>query len=82
LQRRAYCGLDSSLIRRGGLRGFKELDLKEMDRSRLSLNGSLQKTAEFFGEAEEFRWVCFVPQRTGETPMPLCEMSISDFAND
>jgi hypothetical protein len=33
----------------------KEPDLKEMDRSRLSLNPSLQKAAEFFGEAEEFR---------------------------
>jgi hypothetical protein len=33
----------------------KEPDLEEMDRSRLSLNPSLQKAAEFFGEAEEFR---------------------------
>jgi hypothetical protein len=33
----------------------KEPDLKEMDRSRLSLNPSLQKAVEFFGEAEEFR---------------------------
>jgi hypothetical protein len=33
----------------------KEPDLKEMGRSRLSLNPSLQKAAEFFGEAEEFR---------------------------
>ena len=33
----------------------EEPDLKEMDRSRQSLNPSLQKAAEFFGEAEEFR---------------------------
>jgi len=33
----------------------KELNSKEMDQSRLSLNPSLQKAAEFFCEAEEFR---------------------------